>query len=594
MRVSFEHFDRHWNAMTGLRMFSRPLARHAVLAMFALLAVLACDSGNPVVPTTPKAPGSGDGFNVTLSVEPMELVAGSGVPGTLTISVRQVADNTPVADGTLVTANTNLGNFGTNSDGEITTLSVVVEGGVAITSLFPAAEVGTATVLAEVGASVGEVAVPFVETTPGPFFVTSVAPSSGSADGGEQVDILGGGFREPLTVAFGSRQANVISVRSSRITVLTPASDMPVALGESLAVDVLVTRDLDEEPQEAMLAGGYVYLSEGSSMFLTEVLPNSGGPVGGERVSVRGGGFRVPVQVDFGGQAGINPVLLSAGEIQVTVPTPAMPVGIGDSLSVDVQVQSALDQPTPDVATLSGAYSYVGEGGVRVVSINPAQGPFTGGTTVTVNGAGFEEPVAVELAGVRQQNEVFVSSGQVTFTTVGTGVDACPSSGQLPQVNVKVTNINSGLSDEAALTFTYQVPVPKIDRVAPSVGPQLGNTTVSLEGQDFDAPVRVVFTAAMQDFAAAVQSTTEGVVDVTLPSLPDSLFSEVDCTLADERAGMRYVPLTADVSLTNQDTGCGDIFASGFTFEPTDPSCRPLPGDGGGGEGGGGGNGGGG
>lgn len=592
MQASFEHFDRLSNSMKETPRRAGSLARRAVLGLVAVLAVLACDSGNPVVPTTPKAPGTGDGFNITLTSDPTELVAGSGVAGTLTIDVRQAADNTPVADGTLVTANTNLGNFGTNSDGEIKTITVVVEGGVGTTSLFPAEETGTATVLAEVGASVGEVAVPFVEDSPGPFFVTSVAPSSGSSDGGEQVDILGGGFREPLTVAIGNRQANVLSVRSARITVLTPASEMPVALGESLAVDVLVTRDLDEEPQEAMLTGGYVYLSEGSSVFLTEVLPNSGGPVGGERVSVRGGGFRTPVQVDFGGQAGINPVVLSAGEIQVTVPTPAMPVGIGDSLSVDVGVQSSLDQPTPDVASLGGGYTYVGADGVRVVSINPAQGPFTGGTVVTVNGDGFEAPVAVELAGVRQLDETFVSSGQVTFTTVGTGVDACPSSGQLPQVNVKVTNINSGVSGEAALTFTYQVPVPKIDRVAPSVGPQLGNATVSLEGQDFDAPVRVVFTAGMQDFAAAVQSTTDDVVRVTLPSLPDSLFSEVDCTLADDRAGMRYVPLTADVSLTNQDTGCADVFAGGFTFEPTDPSCRPVPGgggDGGGGNGGGGG-----
>ncbi len=548
--------------------------------LLASLWPLACDSGNPVVPTTPKAPGSGDAFSISLSSEPAELVAGSGVPGTLTADIRRSSDNEPVAEGTLVTLNTDLGNFGVNGNGEITTTTVVVEGGVAITALFPAETLGTATVLAQVGASVGEVAVPFIESTPGPFFVTAVQPGSGSAQGGDQVRILGGGFRQPLTVAFGNRQAEVLSVGGQSLMVRTPASEMPVQLGASLAVDVVITRDLDSEPQTATLAGGFVY-NGGGSVFLTEVVPNTGGAVGGERVSLLGGGFQTPLQVDFGGQAGIDPVLVSSGEIRVTVPTPAMPVLTGQSATVDVQVRSGLDQPTPGVAVLAGGYTYVGDEGVQVVSINPPQGDFAGGTTVTVNGRGFTSPVAVELAGVRQADEVLLSETQVTFTTVGSGVDMCPASGRLPQVGVRVTNITSGEVGEAQLTFTYLVPVPKIDRLAPSVGPQLGNTTVSLEGEAFDAPARVVFVVGMDEFAASVQSTTDSLVRVTLPSLPDSVFSEVECSLADERPGMRYVPLTASVGLTNQETGCADVFANGFTFEPTDPSCRPLPGGGG-------------
>lgn len=560
--------------------FRRASVSLTALWVLAGLWLLACDSGNPVVPSTPKAPGSGDGFNINLRSDPAELVAGSGVPGTLTADVRRSSDNEPVAEGTLVTLSTDLGNFGVNGSGEIQTTTVVVEGGVAITALFPADTLGTATVLAQVGSSVAEVAVPFVESTPGPFFVTAVQPGSGRAQGGDEVRLVGGGFRQPLTVAFGNRQAEVLRVSGQSMTVRTPASEMPISPGASLAVDVVITRDLDTEPQMATLSGGFVYTG-GGSVFLTEVVPNTGGAVGGERVSVFGGGFQTPLQVDFGGQAGIDPVLVTGGEIRVTIPTPAMPVLTGQSATVDVQVRSGLDQPTPGVAVLAGGYTYVGDEGVQVVSLNPPQGDFEGGTTVTVNGRGFSSPVAVELAGVRQSDETFLSETQITFTTVGTGVDMCPASGQLPQVGVRVTNISSGEVGEAQLTFTYQVPVPKIDRVAPSVGPQLGNTTVSLEGEAFDAPNRVVFVVGMDEFAAAVQSSSDTLVRVTLPSLPDSLFSEVECTLADERPGMRYVPLTASVGLTNQQTGCADVFANGFTFEPTDPSCRPLPGGGG-------------
>lgn len=557
--------------------------RTTCLVFAALLAIglSACDSGNPVVPVDPRAPDPGTEFTVTLAIEPSELIAGSGQPGTVSVTVVRSSDNMPATDGTLVEVNTDLGNFGTGGEGEITTQSLVLEGGVATTNLFPTEEQGTATVLAEVGQSTDQLTVPFVASTTGSFFITRVEPNSGTPDGGDVVAVVGGGFNEPLTVDFMGVQATVLSVNSGRIQVQTPPSTVAVTPGTPLPVDVTVTRNLDETPEATTLTGGFFYTLGGDSVFVTEVVPNSGGPEGGEIVTVFGGGFRDPVRVDFGTRAGQSPTLVSSSEIQVVVPAPATAVAAGDSLLVDVTVTSALDQPSSVSATLTGAYSYQGRQAITVSALSPSQGPYTGGTEVTLTGQGFESPVAVELAGIRQLGEVVVSGTEITFTTAGTGVEACPANGLLPQTEVIVTNLGTGDTGSANLTFNYQVPSPTIDRVAPGVGPQLGNTNLTVEGADFEAPVRVSLLVGMDEFVATVQSTATDSVTATTPMLPDSLFTEVDCTTADDRAGKRYIDLNTDVQVINLDSGCTDLVSNAYIVEPTDPSCRPT-GDGGG------------
>ena len=553
--------------------------------MGATLLALACDSGNPVVPVDPGNPAPGAEFNVSLSIQPSELIAGSGEPGTLSVSVTRTSDNMPAADGTLVNVNTNLGDFGTGSMGPITVQTLVVEAGVAVTNLFPAAEQGTATVIAEVGQSTGQLTVPFVASTTGPFFITRVDPNSGSPDGGEVVDVIGGGFRQPLRVDFAGVQATVLSVSPSggRITVRTPPSTMPVTPGTPLPVDVQVTRNLDTEAEMTILPGGFFYTLGGDAVFVTEVVPNTGGPDGGEIVRVLGGGFRTPIRVDFGTRAGQSPTLVSSGEIQVVVPAPETAVGAGGSLLVDVTVTSALDQPTAASAVLTGGYLYQGVQAVTVSALSPGQGPYTGGTSVTITGQGFEGPVSVELGGIRQLDEQVVSATEVTFTTAGVGVEMCPANGLLPQMGVTVTNLGSGDSGTANLTFNYQVPSPTIDRVAPSVGPQLGNTSMTVEGQGFEDPVRVALAVGDQEFVATVQSFSGTAVVTSTPTLPDSVFAEVDCTTADDRAGKRYINLNTDVRLTNLGSGCTDTVPNAYTVEPTDASCRPTDGGGGGG-----------
>jgi hypothetical protein len=42
----------------------------------------------------------------------------------------------------------------------------------------------------------------------------------------------------------------------------------------------------------------------------------------------------------------------------------------------------------------------------------------------------------------------------------------------------------------------------------------------------------------------------------------------------DGQQGERFVPTSVDVTVTNLGTGCDDTFEGGFTYNPTDTTCR--------------------
>lgn len=549
--------------------------------------LLGCDSGNPVIPEEPAnnpAGGSGSSaqqsYTLKLSVSPAALEAGSSTPGTLNVSAIGADTGRPPADGTLVALNTNLGSFGQGSAGAVKSATLALQAGAASTSFFPDAAVGSATVLAQLGATLTQLTVPFVE--PAGLYLSGVSPSGGSADGGESATLFGGGFVEPLTVELGGVQARVDSVDNDRIRITTPPATVAIAAGGTLAVDVTVNAALDSsKPKTATLKGGYIYGAEEDAVtYVTAIDPSSGGATGGERVRVLGGGFAAPLQVNFGGKAGLSPALISASEIRVTVPAPAATPAAGAALAVDVEVKSGLDQQVPQSATLPGGYTYSGGGAptvFQITAISPSEGSYQGGTVVTVTGTGFAAPLAATLAGVRQKNEQVQSSTSMTFTTQPYSLSSCPAEGRVAQVGVGLTRTDTGAAASAALTFFYTVPLPIVSRLSPTTGSQLGNTIVSIQGSNFAASTRAEFLVGSDVYAGVVQSGgSSTLVRVASPRLPDSAFPEGECTTSEGQSGKRYLQITAGLRVTNLDTGCVDTFGNGFTYTPSNTSCRPI------------------
>ncbi|HVS16820.1 MAG TPA: IPT/TIG domain-containing protein [Thermoanaerobaculia bacterium] len=553
----------------------KPLSSIArVLLGGALVVSLACSTDSPTEPRqNPQPPGgqppSSGAFTITLGLSANQQSVGSPDPITITVTVRQTSNNQPPPNGTTVELRTTLGSFNAPGSGQQTGF-VELLNGTAQVLLFAGDVAGTAQVTARLQDSIAQASVSFVGSVT--FFLQSLTPTIGSPNGGETVRITGGGFREPARVTFGGFPAQVLSVTNDTIRVRTPAIDLPV--GGSQRVSVTVTIGLNTEfEQTDTLANAFTYTRGGSSNqpVIFSVTPNSGPNEGGTRVVIEGDGFQTPVQVLFGQGSspatfsGIEAVVESVTSTRIVALTPTA-TGFGqDNQNSEVAIL-VRNRNSGEATIQSNAFRY----GVSVLitSVGPASGPYTGGQLVTVFGQGFDEPVAVSLAGFAQQI-VSVTGTEILVRTVAIDPSSCadvsgPSS---------VTNIETGDTAQGP-EFTYRVEAftPRITGINPNRGD--GGELVTITGSNFTSTVEVLFEIG-DGFNGTIQSVGATSLTVRVPTPPPSAFDTESCDdNADGTAGERYIDTQADVVITDNLTTCSSTFRGGFTFEPVDTSCR--------------------
>ena len=155
-------------------------------------------------------------------------------------------------------------------------------------------------------------------------------------------------------------------------------------------------------------------------------------------MTIIGSNFDSTATVTFGGVAGTN-VTVSNGGTQITVTTPANPVG-----AVAVTVTN---QDTKATATQPTGFTYT-NAAPTITSVAPVSGPTTGGTTITINGTGFVATPTVSLGGVAATNVIFVNSTQITAVTPAHGAAG---------VDVLVTNPDLQSADLPTPAFTFVV-----------------------------------------------------------------------------------------------------------------------------------------
>ncbi|NJQ00218.1 IPT/TIG domain-containing protein [Streptomyces zingiberis] len=127
-----------------------------------------------------------------------------------------------------------------------------------------------------------------------------------------------------------------------------------------------------------------------------------------------------------------------------------------------------------------------------ITALNPAQGPTTGGTTVSVTGTGLDGAAQVRFGPVL-----------VPFTIAGpTRLDATapPGTGSVP------VTVRTGEGTSNSLTYTY-VTAPVLITIAPTSGPTAGGNTVTLTGTGLTAVSQVRFGSIPVPFT--VVSSTE-------------------------------------------------------------------------------------
>ena len=579
----------------------------ALLLMVGLpLLLVGCSADSPSEPEGNPGPPPGSSgsttYNITVQVTPNELPTGSDDPARIDIAVRRTATGQPPANGTTAVVSVSTGSLGSDGSG-IQSVPVELLNGNASVQLYPpdagVTEATTIQIQARLENSIGQAQLRLSEGEV--FHVSYLEPASGSPTGGDVVTVVGSGFERPVRVTFDGVAAQIQSVSSNRIRLLTPPSRNNVPVGETSSVAVMVISALNTEDQQSdSLDAGFTYVRGGGGggsvqPLVYSLTPASGPNEGGTRVTIRGEGFQEPVQVFFGSGttagnfSGVEAEVESVTSDRIVVVTPPATAFGQDNLNetVNVLVRN-LSNGFSTVAT--SAFQYGSD--VLVTSISPGEGIFLGGDLVTIFGQGFDEPVAVEMGGVGQ-NVISVTGTEIVVRTVGIDVDSCADESGVTQV----VNIESGDSATGPV-FVYRVPEPVITSVSPSSGSQNGGTQVAIGGLNFYPPVRVSFDVGGETLTASVVSVEDGgpgaedVITIRTPSVPNSVFDTEACDdNGDGTLGERYIPTAADIRLVSLLTDCEDEFLGGFIYTPSNQSCRndvaPDDGEGDGGDGGG-------
>lgn len=138
-----------------------------VTAVAALLFAAACEKHATVLPTDP-TPGPGPALVITIASDRGSLDAGSTQPATLTVTARyQNGDS--AADGTDITLNTTLGQFGVDSSGQPVKLTTAkLAQGKATMQFYAGTDPGVANLLAQVGTSTGKLNISIVQPPAAP------------------------------------------------------------------------------------------------------------------------------------------------------------------------------------------------------------------------------------------------------------------------------------------------------------------------------------------------------------------------------------------------------------------------------------------
>jgi hypothetical protein len=328
-------------------------------------------------------------------------------------------------------------------------------------------------------------------------------PAAGPIAGGDTVTITGTNFIAGTTVTFGSGTPIVPAIITpTELTVIAPAH-----VADVLTVTVTTTG--------GAVTGGagqdYTYLDPPTISSLTSTA-NSGGTAagptaGGDTVSLHGTNYPLTATgiistVTFAANAGTG--VDATASTLLTVDTPAHAAG-----AVDV----TLTTPGGTV-TSTGGYTY--DAAPTILTINPNQGPSTGGTpSVTITGTNFTKLTAgtttVTFGGTPGTSVVVANDGQSLTVT--------PPAHAGGSVNVVVQT--PGGSATQTNGYTYIGP-PSITSVTsqdspagpPAAGPTVGGDAVTINGTNF---VSGQTTVTIGGLAAAVSTMTTTSITVTSP-----------------------------------------------------------------------------
>ncbi len=151
-----------------------------------------------------------------------------------------------------------------------------------------------------------------------------------------------------------------------------------------------------------------------------------------------------------------------------------------------------------------------------VTDVSPNSGPTTGGTMVTITGAGFNSTTKVTFGSVPAATFHVVSG-----TEVRTISPAQSASIQTVSVTTSIGTSTLGPTNDQ---FTYDAPAPVVTSVAPGFGPDAGGTLVTITGSGFIGTGRVRFGTVPVTRFSVVSDTVVTAVTPAQPPGPHPVY----------------------------------------------------------------------
>ncbi len=293
-------------------------------------------------------------------------------------------------------------------------------------------------------------------------------------------------------VDFGLGAATIKTNSATEVVVLSPPGSGKVQVTVETAAGTSATSPADEYTYEAPPP------PPPPAPTVTSIAPSKGPEVGGSEVTITGTNLEGAKAVDFGlGEATIKTnsatevVVLSppgSGKVQVTVETAG---GTSATSPADEYTYEAPPPPPPPAPT--------------VTSIAPSKGPEVGGSEVTITGTNLEGAKAVDFG----LGEATIKTNSATEVVVLSP----PGSGKV-QVTVETAGGTSATSP--ADEYTYEAPppppppAPTVTSIAPSKGPEVGGSEVTITGTNLEGAKAVDF--GLGEATIKTDSATEVVV----------------------------------------------------------------------------------
>jgi hypothetical protein len=316
--------------------------------------------------------------------------------------------------------------------------------------------------------------------------ITSLTPSAGDADGGDDVVIKGTNFPTDedadLAIYFGTVELDPDDIDLDTATQMTVKAPTPVS--GTTVVDVSIATDGGASTDTS--ADDYSY----GDPVITAITPTAGLPAGGYSMTITGTGFTPDATVywDGGALGGAGFTVNSPTQITLVVPAG------DDGDSMDVTVEN--DEGESNVME----FEY-DKDRPYITSISPTAGDYKGGDTVTIKGINFptaKADVTVKFGTeeVDQDDITSVTSTQIVVKAPAP-VSADADTTEVADVSVQTddgTSPNTPADD-------YSYGRARVESIEPNAGVSEGGTIVTITGTGFVNGVLVHFGTTQVGYA---------------------------------------------------------------------------------------------